>query len=324
MKLDLFFSIGPACRPAYYLKMNFLRTFASPLDWQMSYSLDTCLHLFQTGFRTFFSEIREDPHRKGAHENRRILDTLNSITSIHHFDSRIPLDDALAGFHSVMQRRYEQLHAAILKAHTVGLVCNREEPLDCLSAFLSSFGQIYPDTGFILINIRNQNEADSISMQEYTLNARLAIKEYTFRDIYPDTEYREEREWLGCPEKWNSILQDYCVTQHPLAQCVEKAISLGKSVRMYGAGLYCHKLIHFLEKYNLNVSGILVTPGMDNPDSVEGIPVASPKDIPEAHRDDLVIISVTDIDESLKIRDQLKSEGFTSIVRIDSLLRILP
>lgn len=324
MKLDLIFSIGPACRPAYYLKMNFLRTFASPLDWQMSYSLDTCLHLFQTSFRTFFSEIREDTHRKGAHDNRRIIDTLNSITSIHHFDSRIPLDDALAGFHRVMQKRYEQLHAAILKSHTVGLICNREDPINYLSAFLSSFGRIYPDTGFILVNIRNQNEAASISMEEYTLNARLAIREYTFHDVYPYAEYREEREWLGCPEKWNSILHDYCVSQHPLAQCVEKAVSLNKPVRLYGAGVYCRKIIRFLEKYSFRVSGILVTPGTDNPDTVEGIPVVASGDSPVSCRDDLVIISVTDTSESLKIRDHLQSLGFTSIIRIDSLLRMLP
>lgn len=323
MKLDLIFSIGPACRPAYYLKINFLRIFASPLDWQMNYSLDTCLHLFQTNFQTFFTEIQEDKHRKGAHNNRRIIDMRNSITSIHHFDSDIPLSEAQAEFRVVMQKRYLQLHTAISKSHVVGMICNRADSLDDLSTFLSSFGQIYPNVNFVLINIRNTEGITSARMNEYPLSPRLTLREYSFHDQYLDKQYMEERAWLGNFEIWNYILQDYYVTQHPFADYVKKTVSSHKSVHLYGAGVYCHKIIHFLKNYNLEISSILVTSPENNPNSIEEIPVIACTHITEQHYSDLIIISVINCDESIKIYNQLKTRGFKLIIRIDPLLRII-
>lgn len=323
MKLDLIFSIGPACRPAYYLKMNFLRTFACPLDWQMNYSLDTCLHMFQTNFETFFTDIQEDVHRKGAHNNRRIIDTRNSITSIHHFDSDTPLPDAQAAFRAIMQKRYLQLHTAILRSHVVGLICNREDSLDDLSTFLSSFGQLYTNVNFILINIRNTEGLTSACMNEYHLNPKLTIREYSFHDQCLDKKSMEERAWLGNFEIWNSVLQDYYLSRHPFADYIKDSVSNNRSIHLYGAGIYCHKLIHFLKNHSLNISNILVTSSENNPDAIEKIPVITCEHITEQYYDDLIIISVVNSDESLKIYNLLRSRGIKSVVRIDALLRII-
>ena len=321
MKLDLIFSIGPACRPAYYLKMNFLRLFACPLDWQMNYSLDTCLHLFQTNFQTFFAEIQEDEHRKGAHNNRRIIDTRNCITSIHHFDSDIPLSESQAAFRVIMQKRYLQLHTAILRSQCVGLLCNREDSLDNLSTFLSSFGQLYPDINFVLINIRNTEGTLSACMNEFLLTPQLFIKEYSFHDQYLDQKHAKERAWLGNFEVWNRILQDYYLSQHPFADYVKNSISDNQLIHLYGAGVYCHKIIHFLGNHNLKIASIVVTSLENNPDFIEAIPVITCEHITERYYSDLVIISVINQGESLKICSLLKARGFKSVIRIDPLLR---
>lgn len=324
MNLDLIFSIGPACRPAYHLKMNFLRTFACPLDWQMNYSLDTCLELFQTKFQTFFEEIQEDRHRKGAFNNRRIIDTLNSITSIHHFALNTPIAEAQAEFRSTMLKRYEQLHTVILKSRTVGMICNREDSLDDLSSFLLSFGQIYPNVNFILINIRSKDDAESISMNEYILNSQLIVREYSFCDNYEDAEYGEKRAWIGNFNAWGQILQNYYITQHPFAHYVKNFISSNKSVHIYGAGVYCCRIINFLKNYSLEISNIFVTSLEGNPDSIDEIPVIAYEDIADQFHDDLIIISIVNQEESLKLYNMLSTRGFKSVIRIDPILRIIP
>lgn len=323
MDLDLIFSVGSACRPAYYLKTNFLRTFACPLDWQMNYSLNTCLHLFQTKFDTFFKEIKEDSRKKGAHNNRRIIDTRNSITSLHYFDSDVPLSEALPAFRTVMQKRYLQLHTAILESHHVGLICNREDSANYLSTFLSSFGRIYPNVNFTLINIRNVKGQNTICMNEYSLSPELTIREYSFHDECPAEKCKEDRQWLGNTDFWNNILQDYCIIHHPFAEYVKKAVALNKSVHIYGAGVYCCKIIHFLRKYNIEISDIVVTSPENNPDSIEGIPVLPYTLITEQYHNDLIIISIIDQDEAIKIDTLLKAQGFHSVIRTDSLLRVI-
>lgn len=321
MKLDLIFSVGPACRPAYHLKTNYLRSFACPLDWQMDYSLDTCLHLFRTGFQTFFAQIREDTAKKGAHDNRRIIDTSNSITSIHHFDSHITIQEAQKRFRSVMEKRYGQLHAAILNARSVGLICNRDEPLAALASFILSFGQIYPDTRFLLINIRNDRQADRISMSEHIIDHRISIREYSFHDECMDEESMDGNAWIGNAGAWDHILADYCIAHHPLAERAQKAAAVQQPIHLYGAGTYCRKLIRFLARYGLEISDIIVSSMEDNPDSVEGIPVLMFDHIAERYCNDLIIISVTDPGASSAIKTLLEAHGFDAVIRIDPLLR---
>ena len=160
-------------------------------------------------------------------------------------------------------------------------------------------------------------------MNEYFLCPRLIIREYSFHDQYLDKKYMEERAWLGNFEIWNNILQDYCVTQHPFVDYVQKFVSFHKSIHLYGAGVYCHKIIHFLKKYSLKISSILVTSRENNPNSIEEIPVITCTHITEQYYSDLIIISVINCDESLKIYNLLKAQGFKFVIRIDPLLRII-
>lgn len=347
MELDLIFSIGPACRPAYHLKQNFLRLFSCPLDWQMNYSLSSCLHLFQTSFKTFFTEIHENTERKGAHGNRYIVDVQNSITSIHHFDSAPPLEEAHARFLAVMQKRFHTLHEAVLHSHTVGLICNRQDSIEDLASFLQSFGKIYENTRFILINIRDDRLLTSVTEKIYTINPRLQIREYSFCDQYQRMETAPENEWLGNTEIWSDILQEYTLSNHPITQYIK---SRNKPVFIYGAGVYCLKLKHLLEKNHIMPAFIVVTHQDANPSCIEGTPVISYSTLlsyaagdsaittghnsscgagnqpilhetPAVCNDPLIIISVIDQTVSQEIYRLLKSDGFQSVIRFNSSLR---
>lgn len=80
-EFDIFLSIGCACRPAYYLRECKLRYLSAPLDWMNRYTLEDCLHLFQTGFEDYFVDIYETENSKKDNqaENRVVIDRKNNI-----------------------------------------------------------------------------------------------------------------------------------------------------------------------------------------------------------------------------------------------------
>lgn len=322
MRLDLIFSIGPACRPAYHLKQHFLRFFSSPLDYQMGYSLSTVLHLFQTSFSDFFSETEEDLTKNGAHNNRRIIDTKNTIISLHHFDRDIPLSEAKDQFQSVMHKRFDTLHRAILDASTVGLICNRSETISELSSFLEAFGSLYPDQHFTLINIRNGPSASTVEKNEYLINHRLTILEYTGCDVYPPDDDYENFFWIGNPSLWHFVLKDLTLTNHPFVTQVSQWIDANKEILLYGAGLYCKKILTFLHLYQLSPYGIAVTDTTDNPDSLHAIPVKPVSAYKDLAHKCVVIITVVNPKIAAQIKHSLKNLGFDAVVTINDSLRL--
>lgn len=318
MDLDLIFSVGPACRPAYHLKQNFLRTFSCPLDWQMAYSLDTCLTLFQTGFQTFFTSIQEDSSRKGATGCRRIIDIQNSIISIHHFSSKYPLAEAQRLFRSTMLKRYYILHNTIMQSDTIGLICNRNDSIEKLSDFLLAFGNIYPNQKILLINIRDNQKLNSLMEHEYKINSQLSIREYTFSDKHPFTKDQESNSWLGNTEYWNALLARYRIKKHPFIQYLQQNIHSTKVIIIYGAGNNCRRILTFASKYGIRVSYIAVTKPENNPSFINGIPVVPISSCVNMAHKSIIIISIFDNLQATNIYTQLQKYGFTDIIKLDS------
>lgn len=323
MELDFIFSIGPACRPAYHLKQNFLRIASSPLDWQMSYSLDTCLKLFETSFSSFFATVEEYPYESAAKNCRRVIDCENSIISLHHFKKDISLSDAQCSFRKKMAKRFATLNNAILEASTVGLLCNRADSIETLSTFLYNFSNLYPKQNFILINIRNADNISTIQKYEYTISSRLTIREYLFRDTYDSVPTTPSNAWLGNTEKWDQLLSEYRLTKHPFIDYLTKQMMTRKNIVLYGAGTYCRKVIHFMAKYNISPSAILVTSPDENPNSLENIPVLSLDEYKRIGKNSIVIISIWNPVISAEISIQLKELGFTDVYKINSNLQFV-
>ena len=57
IEVDCMIPIGEACEPCQHLRKNNLRISAFPLDWMMSYSLETAIHFLETKFADFFENI---------------------------------------------------------------------------------------------------------------------------------------------------------------------------------------------------------------------------------------------------------------------------
>lgn len=319
---DLFLSIGPACRPARYLLYNNLRQFASPLDWQMAYSLDTVIQLFKTSFSSFFCNISEDETKGGANNKRRVIDKTNNIISIHHFDKNIPLEDCQQEFISKMHQRFVFLHNTLKTSNTLMFVCNRKDDIKELENFLVDFSGLYKNLHITLMNIRDDcsmNNTDKYT-NKYNLSDKLTIIEHIFNDSI-DCKTGERYSWIGNAALWNSVLRDYYLAdnKNTLEKLFEKL--KGKKIVIYGAGVMCSVLINELSKYYINANGIAVTSVEENPSEYENLPVTT---IDNFSCNDVILIAIKDQHTSFAIKNILLSKGYNKIVEFDFAHGVLP
>ena len=121
IEVDCMIPIGEACRPCQHLRKNNLRISAFPLDWMMSYSLETAIHFFETKFADFFENIEEIPN-KYCGDHKFVKDTKNGVISIHHFKKDEPLESEHKKFRTIMLGRAEKLHNILENSHSIGLI----------------------------------------------------------------------------------------------------------------------------------------------------------------------------------------------------------
>jgi len=200
---DVIFSIGPACRPAHYLKKHELRFCANPLDWMMSYSLDTVIHLYQSKFNDFFIDFVKDQQK-----SHWFIDIENNVTSIHYAD----VGNGNKAFNKIMKNRFKKVNKKLIKADKICFISNRNENLNFYSDFLKKMGNIYSGE-ITLINIKNNEEIDGIiSPVKYNkkkISERLELIESEFNDVHPNGNDKNNNPdfWLGNVHLWNSIFE---------------------------------------------------------------------------------------------------------------------
>ncbi len=154
IRCDSIFSVGPACRPAQWLRKTHKRFQSCPLDWMMQYSLDTAMHFFRNKFSDFFEDVRATGEIIGS--NRVVRDNRNGIVSMHHFNKNVSLESAKWDFRGKMLRRAREVDRILKNSRSIILICNRQkDSFDDFKRFLHNFSRLYPDRDIALINIRN-------------------------------------------------------------------------------------------------------------------------------------------------------------------------
>ena len=206
LPMDFVMSVGPACRPAQQVKHGGLRFTAAPMDWMQLYPLQAVTHIFETEFADFFAEI-EDITPEPGKKNRRVVDTKNDICSIHHFSSKDSLEKGQAEVRKTMRKRYKRIHGFLRKAERICFVCNREDSVEALLAFLADFGRLYPHAHMVMVNMRH-TDTDGISMKKFT-DGRCTVYEAYFRDENPlGTDIASNPEaWHGNTPRWQQVLK---------------------------------------------------------------------------------------------------------------------
>ena len=206
--IDIILSLGLACRPAEQLKVNKLRFLSSPLDWMMSYSLETAVHLFKTKFETFFQikEIVPD----NLHYIH-VKDAVNNVNSIHHF----PLDKDIEDFYNttfrpVMLRRFDTVNSFITHSKHIAFIFNRDEETQRITNTLHEFGEIYPNKNITFINIRSGAQPKTHDICRLKLSPQLTFEEHYIDDTHKDGDHTTGNTawWVGNEEMWHEILSN--------------------------------------------------------------------------------------------------------------------
>lgn len=203
---DFVMSVGPACRPAQQMKHAGLRTTAAPMDWMELYPLSTVVHLFATRFSDFFTEIKDITEGE-ARKNRRVADTKNTITSIHHFPMNKSLEAGQKAMRKTMLRRYRRIHRLFRKGKRFCFVCNRPDTPKELLAFMTGFRSVYPHGEFWMVNVRSVD--DNIFYVNYYDEDGLHLYDVSFHDVHPDGEdiSVNPQAWHGNTPYWQKALE---------------------------------------------------------------------------------------------------------------------
>ncbi len=192
----------------------------------ISHSLKAVLHLFETGFSDFFTEIEEQPEEEIDAENRMVYDKKNMIYSPHHFPKSLSLEEGQIKFHENMKRRCERLYQRLAEAGTLLIICNRVEPIDSLREFLTGFSRLYPHLKIRLIVIRDRRPCWYMRFLKYTkrhisISDKVSLIIYCFSDQV-DPATGDKFGWKGNAPIWDRILSKYSLTGVlPEEQCFQ-------------------------------------------------------------------------------------------------------
>ncbi|MDR1389907.1 MAG: papain-like cysteine peptidase [Treponema sp.] len=198
-------SAGYGCRPAHHLKEHELRYCASPLDW-MGYTLETAVHLYKTKFRDFFVEFAEEKDNSLKYNCRWFVDTKNDILSMHYHDI-----DNSSSFRKKMQRRFAKINRILRAAKEIAFVSRRNEDITAFENFLLEMSKLYSGN-ITYINIRHNENRETINRSEKIITNKLKIIEHEFYDIHPDGEDETNPQfWIGNQKLWDSVFKNISI-----------------------------------------------------------------------------------------------------------------
>lgn len=134
VKADIAISIGSMCRPAHYLRKNYLRRLTCPLDWMINDDLNVVYKLFSTDFKDFFLSCEKVEIQK---RTMIVDDKINKIRSIHHFFSNEDLAIQSQRVNTQSIKRWKKIKDIISNAkHSVFVFASNHKP-----ANLKEFGE---------------------------------------------------------------------------------------------------------------------------------------------------------------------------------------
>lgn len=205
--VDLVFSAGEACRPANALRRVNLRTFSSPLDWMAHYDLPVYVELFRKRKFDLFQEYEE--FEKWAGEHRSVKDMRTGMVSMHHFDRTRSIREQFPEFSAAMNRRLEHLSRSIRESRDVGIVMNRNIPMEEIKEFVESLAPLFPQCAFHVLNMRHSETQSGVKWGKIIRTGSHSIREVCFNDTHRNggQETGNADWWLGNNRVWKKVLK---------------------------------------------------------------------------------------------------------------------
>ena len=221
MNTDFILSLGPACRPAWHLKLNQLRYVSCP------YSLETVIKFLKQKNLNGFFEKYEYMNRDSGN-CKVVKDITNQITSMHSFPISMTIEDFYPTFIQIMNKRFERLIQIIESSNNITFLSNRKD-VNEIKKFLLEFNELYKDKTIVYINIEHTPELqDSYEESFEPVTENISIQHVYFNDVHINGETNDNpRFWLGNEECWKKL----CLTLH--LQNPQKIVALNEDKELH-------------------------------------------------------------------------------------------
>ena len=132
-----------------------------------------------------------------------------------------------------------------------------------------------------------------------------------------DSITNERAGWQGNIGIWKKILENYYNVFN--YENMQRIIDENKGLVIYGAGKRCTSLLDKFEKYNIQIKGIAVTDILKNPSMIRQYHVNV---IEKYDKNSIIIISLADKSEAIKIKNALLSKEYYNLFFLNENLII--
>ena len=210
-----FISLGPACRPAYWLKQAKLRHEALPFDWMMKYSLQYVIESIKTDCKEWFSSYKEDERKQGS-RYRYVQDVRSGMVSMHGFPNTGSVADYLPRFLETFQRRMSRFKRFLKSSKHLCFVCNRQETIQNFIRFAKELHALYPHLTFDIVNVFQKDVPAYV--EKCTRLSYCTIYNLYANDINERGGTREVNPgafWIGNEALWKQICRKFVLQAVP-------------------------------------------------------------------------------------------------------------
>ena len=214
LKVDAVISLGPACRPVFFIKKAKLRKEAFPFDWFSGFTLDDFITLTENNFEKFFTDVIDNTENKlKTHsdiKHRQLAEKNSNINSFHHFPLDITPEEYYPEFIAKIRKRNKRMLERIKASKKILFITNRDEPFEHFEKFLKQMQERFPQKEFIFLNIRNSKNKYKRTID---ISKTLKIIECGFKDIHEDgSGSKNPNRWMGNRQEWKAIVYSISLT----------------------------------------------------------------------------------------------------------------
>lgn len=184
VKADLILSLGSQCRPAHHMRKNFLRAWASPLDWMVNENLDVIIHLFKTNFEDFF--LSYERLHSDNQNTISVKDNINNILSVHHFFHNENLKIQAKRVNSQAIDRWKIIKEKIIHSQNIVFIRSGNFNKTKTTEFLKKISELFNNNNknyyFINVNSSNKLAIDELNFEKTIINTSLTIINYNINE----------------------------------------------------------------------------------------------------------------------------------------------
>lgn len=214
LKVDVVISLGPSCRPVFYIKKAKLRKEAFPFDWFSGFILDDFITLTENNFEKFFTDVIDNTENKlKTHsdiKHRQLAEKNSNINSFHHFPLELTAEEYYPEFIAKIRKRNKRMLERIKASKKILFITNRDEPFEHFVKFLKRMQERFPGKEFVFLNIRNSKNKYKRTID---ISNSLKIIELGFEDIHEDgSDNNNPNWWMGNRQEWKAIVYSISLT----------------------------------------------------------------------------------------------------------------